>query len=342
VTPSPSRAAGREEKKPVPVAAAPTPAEDRPEPRRAAEAPPRAEPPQTFENVPLATLDRRRPPPEPPHVEMPAEHLAELDVEPSPVPTIRPQRAVAPPPPLAPRAPWRIVLDPGHGGNDPGARGVDGILEKDVTLAIAAMLKTRLEKELNATVLLTRDGDATRTLAERTAFANASRADLFISIHANAARNGNARGSETYFMSLEASDDHARGVALRENESFAARPGASGAEADPLVAILGDLIANEHLTESSAFARAAQLRLARLDNGPSRGVKQAPFVVLAGVQMPAVLVEIGFITHAAEERELRSDRRRAAISSGLAEAVLEHGRRHDAQHGMVPAAGADR
>ena len=95
----------------------------------------------------------------------------------------------------------------------------------------------------------------------------------------------------------------------------AAKTPAAGAEADPLVAILGDLIANEHLTESSEFARAAQLRLARLDAGPSRGVKQAPFVVLAGVQMPAALVEIGFLTHPAEERELRSARRRGAIAA---------------------------
>jgi N-acetylmuramoyl-L-alanine amidase len=129
-------------------------------------------------------------------------------------------------------------------------------------------------------------------------------------------------------------------VALRENEAFSGEASAAGAEADPLVAILGDLIANEHLSESSEFARAAQLRLARLDAGPSRGVKQAPFVVLAGVQMPAALVEIGFLTHPAEERELRQAKRRGAIAASLAEAVLEHGRRYDAQHREVPAAGA--
>jgi N-acetylmuramoyl-L-alanine amidase len=234
-----------------------------------------------------------------------------------------------------------VVIDAGHGGEDEGARGPTGLLEKDLVLEVARGLAANLRRA-GVRVVMTRESDVFVPLEDRTHIANDARADLFISVHANAARNGGARGSETYFMSLEASDDHARGVALRENESFAGRPGASRADSDPLVAILGDLIANEHLSESSEFARAAQLRLARLDSGPSRGVKQAPFVVLAGVQMPAVLVEIGFVTHPAEERDLRTARRRAAISAGLAEAVVEHGRRHDAQHGMVPAAGADR
>ena len=234
-----------------------------------------------------------------------------------------------------------VVIDAGHGGEDEGAHGVSGLLEKDLVLDVARGLAARLRRA-GLRVVMTRERDVFVPLEERTRIANDARADLFLSIHANAAHDGGARGSETYFMSLEASDEHARGVALRENESFATKPGAAGAGSDPLVAILGDLIANEHLTESSEFARAAQLRLASLDSGPSRGVKQAPFVVLAGVQMPAALVEIGFITHPAEERELRSAKRRGAITAGLAEAVLEQRRRHDAQHGMVPAAGADR
>ncbi|MEO6025655.1 MAG: N-acetylmuramoyl-L-alanine amidase, partial [Candidatus Binatia bacterium] len=103
--------------------------------------------------------------------------------------------------------PWRIVLDPGHGGADPGAQGVNGILEKDVVLAIAQRLKRRLEESSNAKVLLTRETDATRTLAERTAFANANSADLFVSIHANADRSGELQGIETY--TLNNSNDRA-------------------------------------------------------------------------------------------------------------------------------------
>jgi N-acetylmuramoyl-L-alanine amidase len=234
-----------------------------------------------------------------------------------------------------------VVIDAGHGGQDEGARGVNGLLEKDLVLDVARGLAARLRRA-GMRVVMTRESDVFVPLEERTHIANDARADLFISIHANAAHDGAARGSETYFMSLEASDEHARGVAQRENESFAGSAGGPGGDGDPLVAILGDLIANEHLTESSDFARSAQLRLASLDSWPSRGVKQAPFVVLAGVQMPAALIEIGFITHPAEERELRSAKRRGAITAGLAEAVLEHRRRHDALHGVGPAAGAER
>ena len=108
-----------------------------------------------------------------------------------------------------------------------------------------------------------------------------------------------------------------------------------------MVAILGDLIANEHLHESQALARMAQGRLTRIDPEASRGVKQAPFVVLSGVQMPAMLVEIGFITNPGEERQLQSGSGRTAIASALSDAVLEYGRRYDARRGLtsVPARG---
>jgi N-acetylmuramoyl-L-alanine amidase len=229
-----------------------------------------------------------------------------------------------------------VVIDAGHGGEDEGARGPRGLLEKELVLDVARGLAVKLRRA-GLRVVMTRDRDVFVPLEQRTNIANDARGDLFVSIHANAARNGNARGSEVYFMSLDASDEHARGVALRENEAFGARAAAPGAPADPLVAILGDLIANEHLTESSEFARSAQLRLAALDASPSRGVKQAPFVVLAGVQMPAALVEIGFVTHAEEERAMRSPKRRSAIAAALAEAVIAHGHRYDVQRGVAPA-----
>jgi N-acetylmuramoyl-L-alanine amidase len=177
-----------------------------------------------------------------------------------------------------------IVIDAGHGGEDEGARGANGLLEKELVLDVARGLAARLRRA-GLRVVMTRERDVFVPLEERTHRANDARADLFVSIHANAAHNGGARGSETYFMSLEASDEHARGVALRENEAFASSPGASAGEGDPLVAILGDLIANEHLMESSDFARGAQLRLARLDGGLARREAGA-LRVLAGVQMP--------------------------------------------------------
>ena len=118
-----------------------------------------------------------------------------------------------------------VVIDAGHGGEDEGARGPHGLLEKDVVLDVARSLAARL-KHAGLHVVMTRARDEFVPLEERTSIANDARADLFISIHANAAHDDGARGSETYFMSLEASDEHARGVALRENEAFAAKPGA--------------------------------------------------------------------------------------------------------------------
>jgi N-acetylmuramoyl-L-alanine amidase len=315
VTPSPSRAGQRKEQRAEPAAAAPMPGEERRDPRRAAEPSSRAEPPPAFESVPHATLDRREPPPEPPRVEMPEQHLAELDAEPSPVPTARPQRAAPPPPPLAPRAPWRIVLDPGHGGNDPGARGIDGILEKDVTLTIAAMLKTRLEKELNATVLLTREGDATRTLAERTAFANASRADLFISIHANADDAGKLRGIETY--TLNNSNDRAT-IRLAKMENG---PHLRVGRGD-LSFILSDMVQSSKEEESIALAERVHSRLlarlrARYPDVRNLGVKKGPFYVLVGAYMPCVLIETSFLSHPVEGKRLASEEYQADIAEGL-------------------------
>ena len=153
-------------------------------------------------------------------------------------------------------------------------------------------------------VILTRSSDRFLSLEERTAVANDARADLFLSIHANAARSRKPRGIETYFASLDATDKESRETAERENSAF----GAAAAKidnADPLAAILGNLIETQHLQESSEFAKLAQIELSGVAKARSRGVKQAPFVVLMGVQMPASLVEIGFLTNPDEERGLR-------------------------------------
>ncbi len=125
-------------------------------------------------------------------------------------------------------------------------------------------------------------------------------------------------------------------MAERENQAFGAEVPPLRAVDDPLVAILGDLIATEHLKESQEFARLAQEQLAEVDPQASRGVKQALFVVLGGVQMPAALVEIGFITNGRDEGKLGNRRGRRSIASALAAAVLEFRRRYDARHGVAP------
>ena len=225
-----------------------------------------------------------------------------------------------------------VVLDAGHGGHDEGAAGLSGLLEKDLVLDVTLKLAERL-RGAGVRVVMTRSADRFLSLEERTAVANDARADLFVSIHANASRSRTPRGIETYFASFDATDDAARETAERENSAF----GTSAQQfkgSDPLAAILGDLIATEHLQESSEFAKLAQHQLADVGRSRSRGVKQAPFVVLMGVQMPASLVEIGFLTNPDDEKGLRASGRRKAIVAALADAISAFAARYDARRGV--------
>jgi N-acetylmuramoyl-L-alanine amidase len=225
-----------------------------------------------------------------------------------------------------------IVIDAGHGGDDVGARGAGGLLEKELVLDVAYRLAKRFAGN-GLKVVLTRSDDTFVPLEERTSIANDARADLFISIHANATHDTKVRGIETFFLSLDASDDHARQVARRENQAFGVGDTPAKRSDDALVAIIGDLIANEHMEESNEFARLAQRELAG-DPQVARGVKQAPFVVLESVQMPAALVEIGFVTNRLDEQLLRGAKERDRIVSALVRAALEFGRRYDARRGV--------
>ncbi len=226
-----------------------------------------------------------------------------------------------------------VVIDAGHGGDDEGARGRDGLLEKKLVLDVSLRLRSRLEAE-GLRVVLTREVDEYVPLERRTAIANDARADLFLSIHANAARVRSARGFETFFLSLEASDETARQLAERENAAFAKATGQRWNPEDPLLSILGDLMANEQSHESDQFARLVDREFRAVKGGSSRGVKQAPFVVLMGLQMPAALLEIGFLTNAKEEASLRKNGHRDAVVAAIAQAVTAFGRRYDAQRGL--------
>jgi N-acetylmuramoyl-L-alanine amidase len=229
----------------------------------------------------------------------------------------------------------RVVIDAGHGGDDQGARGPGGLLEKDVALDLAHRLAKQLQSA-GLAVVLTRSDDTFVPLEERRRTANAAGGDLFISIHANASRARSARGIETYFASLSASDEAARALADAENEAFG--PAAPLlAQGDPLYAILGDLLATQQLSDSQEFARSALHELAGREAVRARGVKQAPFVVLMGVQMPAVLVEVGFITNPVEERALRREQERERLVAGLVKAVAAFRTRQDARLGIASA-----
>jgi N-acetylmuramoyl-L-alanine amidase len=216
----------------------------------------------------------------------------------------------------------RIVIDPGHGGKDPGGVGYDKhILEKNVTLEVSRRLAKMIRQRLGCEVVLTRDRDVFLSLEERTAMANTKSADIFISIHANASRNRNARGVETYFLNL-ATDDEAILVAARENAT-------STKNISDLQAILNDLMKNAKVNESSRLAGHVQKALVRTlkpkyKRIKDHGVKQAPFYVLLGAEMPCILVEIAFISNPKECRRLNTTSYQQDVVDGIVTGIQEY------------------
>ena len=226
-----------------------------------------------------------------------------------------------------------VVVDAGHGGVDPGASGPSGMREKDVTLAVALRLAALLAADPRLEVRMTRDSDTLIALRDRPRLANgwrsqggADRPALFISIHANAHRQSSARGFETYFLS-EAKTADARRVAEMENAAEQYEE-TNGEVTDDLSFILHDLRQNLYLRESSDWAEMIQDRLATVHPGPNRGVKQAGFLVLNGAFMPAVLVELGFITNPGEEGLLAHPGRQADLAQRLADSIRDYFERH--------------
>lgn len=227
----------------------------------------------------------------------------------------------------------RVIIDAGHGGKDEGATASNGILEKELVLDVSSRLRRLLEAR-KLKVILTRETDHFVPLEVRTSRANDARGDLFISIHANAASSDTARGIETYFVSLEASDAASRRLAERENQALG-RGGPASPLFDPFLALLGDMISTDHMADSSAFAKLAQAELSKVDATSSRGVKQAPFVVLMGVQMPAALIEIGFLSNRRDAASLSKSIHRQRVAEALARAVIAFGKRYDARRGLA-------
>jgi N-acetylmuramoyl-L-alanine amidase len=224
--------------------------------------------------------------------------------------------------PAAAATPLTIVVDPGHGGTETGAIGPGGLQEKDVTLEIARRVAAALPRVLACRTVLTRDTDLLIALDDRTSVANHEKADLFLSIHANSSRAASAQGSETYYLSLEASDKIAQEVASRENAAPGAPTPAPGAAANPdLDFVLWDLAQSAHLKESSELAEAIQAELNGVSPTANRGIKQAPFRVLVGATMPAVLVEVAFISNAEQEKKLKNPEFQQAVADAVARAV---------------------
>jgi N-acetylmuramoyl-L-alanine amidase len=214
------------------------------------------------------------------------------------------------------------VVDPGHGGEQEGAVAPGGLREKQIALQIARRLARRLARQ-GGRVILTRQADETVPLAQRAALANAEGADLFLSIHLNAMpgpARARARGVETYFLSADASDASAKAVAARENADRIS--GREGPEPDDTVgSILESLGDAEALGESSRLAYAVHEKVVGRTRSENRGVKQAPFYVLAGARMAAVLIEVGFLSHPQEAKRLGSAAYQDEIAAGIAEGV---------------------
>lgn len=216
----------------------------------------------------------------------------------------------------------KIVLDPGHGGKDPGAVGSGGIAEKDIVLSIAKKLAAKLRKEMGVQVVLTRSDDRFVALEDRTATANAEDADLFISLHMNASPNGEARGVETYYLD-NTTDEAAIRLAARENST-------SRKNVSDLQFILSDMMQNMKLEDSISLAHRLQ---GSLVGGMSKvmgdvkdlGVKKALFYVLVGARMPSVLVEMFFITNRSEGRAMSQGSYQDAMVEALFDGIQKYG-----------------
>ncbi|RLB00598.1 MAG: N-acetylmuramoyl-L-alanine amidase [Deltaproteobacteria bacterium] len=216
---------------------------------------------------------------------------------------------------------FTVVVDPGHGGRDPGAIGPTGLKEKDVVLKIAKRVRDKIRRRLGWRVVLTREGDRYIPLEQRTAIANARKGDLFLSIHCNASRRRSRRGVETYFLSFT-TDKQALRLAAREN-------GVPPSKIDALQLILYDLMLRAKVEESRKFAlhvqrelvRSLRRRYARVIN---LGVKQAPFLVLVGAKMPSILAEVSFISNRTEERRLRDPRYLDLLAEGITQGLRRY------------------
>lgn len=219
----------------------------------------------------------------------------------------------------------KIVLDPGHGGKDPGAIGVGGVAEKDITLSVARKLAHKLRAELGVKVILTRNDDRYVPLEDRTALANQEDADLFISLHMNASPNPEARGIETYYLD-NTTDEAAIRLAARENRT-------SRRNISDLQFILSDMLQNVKLEDSITLAHRLQTALVAglsrvMSDVRDLGVKKALFHVLVGARMPSVLVEMAFISHRMEGAAMIQDRVQESMVGALFEGIQKYGQTH--------------
>lgn len=215
-----------------------------------------------------------------------------------------------------------IIIDPGHGGKDPGAVGYRGTLEKDIALDVAKRLEKKISKNMKVKTVLTRDEDIFLKLGERTRIANENKGSLFISIHANAATDRRASGFETFLIGPNKNEAAVR-VAAREN-SVLELEGVVGSKLTNEDLIQATIAQSAFASKSEKFAALVQEEIGKRVQGKNRGVKQAGFYVLMGASMPNVLVELGFISNLAEEKKLRSSQYREVLATAIFRALEKY------------------
>lgn len=244
----------------------------------------------------------------------------------APAPAAKPAvKARAEEPKAAPKRRRLIVIDPGHGGKDPGATGVRGTREKDVNLAAALELSRVLKERGDFDVQLTREEDVFLPLSERSEFANSRDADLFVSLHCNAAGNKRESGFEVYSVSETASDPAAEALAASENAVLELE--GKNPQDEMAKMILLAMTKTEMINESVAFSALSAKAIAKRVDIEARGAKQAGFYVLRGTHAPAILVEMAFVSHAKDEAKLTSRRFRRTMAEGVAAGIAEYAKR---------------
>jgi len=226
--------------------------------------------------------------------------------------------------PLAMSRVKTVVLDPGHGGENLGAIAVDGTLEKVLTLAIAERVERILKERTDAQVYLTRRDDRFVGLRERARFANQVAADVFLSIHCNSEPGHSGHGIETFLLSPEASDEEAARLVEFENQRMAQEVAADAATKDDqeIATLLKDMELASAQADSEPLAAVVLEKLVARTGAKSRGVKQAPFTVLKEAEMPAIVVEVGFLSHPAEAAALLTEKRQEEIAAGIVDALV--------------------
>ncbi|MCM8813519.1 MAG: N-acetylmuramoyl-L-alanine amidase [Candidatus Omnitrophica bacterium] len=224
-----------------------------------------------------------------------------------------------------------VVIDAGHGGHDPGALSSFGGAEKDIVFDIAVRVQKELS-ERGMTVVMVRSEDRFVPLEERYAIANRSKADLFVSIHANSSRSAAAQGFEAYYLSDEY-DDFSKAVAERENAALAFEQGAAASLPD-INATLWDMMFSEYRIESIEIARSIAAEMKRMLKIPTRYIKGAKFVVLKGVRMPAILLEVGYLSNRYEAAQLKNPFYRQMLAEAIVAGIMNYRQRFEMTGGF--------